>query len=266
VLFRILGYKAGESGRRSVGGRRAMTVREEVRLLSASDVLEPLSEAEIEELARRNPDTRLDAGQTLFTPEEDLERLFVLKEGRVQVYKTDAQGQEITLAVVRAGSVFGEMALTAQRLRDTYARAMEPSVVFSLRREDLEGLIRGNAEVGLRLVYWLSERLRQCEARLEDVTFKEMPARLASQILELIDEEGVATAEGYLVPTRYTHEQLASMIGANRVSVSRAFSELREGGIVESEGRHILVKDLDSLGRAAQEERRMRRIAESDRN
>lgn len=242
-----------------------MPLREEVGLLSASDVLEPLSKEEIEELARRNPDTRLEAGEIFFTPEEDLEQLYVLKEGRMRVYKTSAEGQEITLAVVRAGSAFGEMALTAQRLRDSYAMAEEPSVVFSLRREDLEDLIRGNAEVGFRLVRWLSDRLRRCETHLEDVTFKEMPARLASQILELLEAEGVASEEGYLVPSRYTHEQLASMIGANRVSVSRAFAKLREMGLVESEGRRILVKDLDALGRAAHAERRARRVAESSR-
>jgi CRP/FNR family cyclic AMP-dependent transcriptional regulator len=125
-----------------------MPFREEVRLLSASDVLEPLSEGELEELAQRNRDIRLAPGEIFFTPEEDLERLYVLKEGRVRVFKTDAEGREVTLAVVRAGSVFGEMALTAQRLRDSYAMAEEPSVVFSLKREELEGLIRGNAEVG----------------------------------------------------------------------------------------------------------------------
>jgi CRP/FNR family cyclic AMP-dependent transcriptional regulator len=209
---------------------------EEVRLLSISDVLEPLSKGEIEELARRNPDTRLDTGEIFFTPEEDIERLYVLKEGRVRVYKTNAEGQEVTLAVVRAGAVFGEMALTAQRLRDSYARAEEPSVVFSLRREDLEDLIQGNTEVGFRLLRSLSERLRLCERRLEDVTLKEMPARLASQLAELVEAEGAASAEGYLVPTRYTHEQLASMIGANRVSVSRAFAELREGGSSRARG------------------------------
>ena len=242
-----------------------MPFREEVGLLSASDLLEPLSEGEIEELARRNPDTRLDEGEVFFKPEEGLERLYVLKEGRVRVYKTDARGQEVTLEVVRAGSAFGEMALTAQRLRDTYAVAEEPSVVFSLRREELESLIRRNGEVGFRLVRSLSERLRRCQTRLEDVTLKEVPARLASQILELIEAEGVASEGGYRVPTRYTHEQLASMIGANRVSVSKAFAELRERGIVRSEGRHILVEDLDALGRAAQAESRARRIAESER-
>jgi CRP/FNR family cyclic AMP-dependent transcriptional regulator len=242
-----------------------MPLWEEVRLLSASDLLEPLSEGELEELARRDPDARLEAGEVFFTPGEELERLYVLKEGRVRVYKTNAEGQEVTLEVVRAGSVFGEMALTAQRLRDSYAVAEEPSVVFSLRREELEDLIRGNAEVGFRLVRSLGEQLRRCERRLEDVTLKEMPARLASQILELIEAEGVASAEGYLVPTRYTHEQLASMMGANRVSVSRAFAELRQRGIVERKGRRIVVKDLEALGRAAQDESRGRRIAESER-
>jgi CRP-like cAMP-binding protein len=237
-------------------------LREEVRLLSVSDVLEPLSEEELEQLARRCPDTRLEPGEVFFTPDEDLERLFVLKEGRIQVYKVSPEGQEITLAVVRDGAIFGEMALTAQRLRESYARAMEPSVVMSLRHKDLEDLIRSNVEVGFRLVRSLSEQLRRCETRLEDVAFKEVPARLASQILELVEREGVASGKGYLIPTHYTHDQLASMIGANRVSVSRAFAELREVGAVESRGRRVLIRDLHSLGRAAQDERRARRIAE----
>lgn len=247
-----------------MGGRQRRTVPfgEEVRLLSISDVLEPLSEEDLEELARRSPDTRLEPGEVFFTPDEDLERLFVLKEGRVQVYKMSPEGQEITLSVVRGGAVFGEMALTSQRLRDAYARAMEPSIVVALRREDLEALVRRNAEVGLRLIRSLSERLRRCETRLEDVAFKEVPARLASQILELVEREGVASGEGYLIPTHYTHDQLASMIGANRVSVSRAFSELREMGAIERKGRLILIKDPHSLGRAARAEQRARRIAE----
>jgi CRP/FNR family transcriptional regulator len=225
-------------------------------------VLEPLSEEELEELARRCPDTRLEAGEIFFTPEEDLERLFVLKEGRIQVFKVSSEGPELTLAVVRGGAIFGEMALTAQRLRESYARAMEPSVVMSLRREDLEDLIQSNAKVGFRLVNSLSERLRRCETRLEDVAFKEVPARLASQILELVEREGVASEDGYFIPTRYTHDQLASMIGANRVSVSRALSKLRKMGAIESRRRLIRIKDLPSLGRAAQEERSARRIAE----
>jgi Crp-like helix-turn-helix domain len=76
---------------------------------------------------------------------------------------------------------------------------------------------------------------------------KDMPARLATLILQLVDSEGVVSSESYRIPTRYTHEQLASMIGCKRVAVSRAFSRLKVAGAVQLKERHIIVKNLDAL-------------------
>ena len=149
--------------------------------------------------------------------------------------------------MIEDGSVFGEMALTGQSLQGVYVRALAPSTVVSLRREELEGLIVKKPEVDLRHVRELAERLRASERRYADVVGKGVPARLATLILTLVDSEGLVTNESYRIPTRYTHEQLASMIGCRRVAVSRAFSKLRESGAVETRDRRIFVKDLDAL-------------------
>ena len=63
---------------------------------------------------------------------------------------------------------------------------------------------------------------------------KDMPARLATLILQLVDSEGVVSSESYRIPTRYTHEQLASMIVCKRVAVSRAFSRLKVAGTLSA--------------------------------
>ncbi len=238
-------------------------IDEEVRLLHASDILEPLSDEELEELARQNPDIRLREGEILFGPEEAGERLYIVKEGRIRLYKVGPEGNEITLAMVNQGRVFGEMALTAQRVRAAYAQATQPSLLISLSQETLKELVRDKPEVGIRLIERLSERVRALENRLEDVSFKEMPARLASLILQLLESEGVKTEEGYYkIPTHYTHEQLATMVDAHRVSVSRALGSLREEGALEVRERLVYVKDVEALGRVAGEEQRARRIAE----
>ena len=238
-------------------------LNEEVRLLHASDILQPLSQEELEELAQNNPDVRLEEGETLFGPEEISERLFIVKEGRIRLYKTDQGGNEITIALIGQGRLFGEMALTAQQLRAVYAQATEPSLLISLSSDNLKTLVRSNPEVGLRLIERLSERVRTLENRLEDVSFKEMPARLASLILQLLESEGVKTEEGYYqIPTRYSHEQLATMINAHRVSVTRAYATLKETGAVELRERLLHVKDLKALGRFAQEKQRAKRIAQ----
>jgi len=211
------------------------------------DVLGPLSDEEMEDLAKRAPDTFLEEDDILYTPKEGTERLFILKEGRVQCYEIGDDGDEITLSVVEGGNIFGEMALTGQSLKGIYVRAIEPSTVVSLRREDLEDLIMKTPEVGLRLVRNLAERLHDSEARYADIIGKDVPARLATLILTLVDSEGVVSTESYRIPTHYTHDQLASMIGCKRVAVTRAFRKLEEGEAVELKERRIIVKDRDAL-------------------
>jgi CRP/FNR family transcriptional regulator, cyclic AMP receptor protein len=229
-----------------------MSLKEEIRLLSVVDILGPLSDEQMEDLAKRAPDTFLEQDDVLYSPEDSTERLFILKEGRVQLYEVNESGDEITLSVVEDGNIFGEMALTGQSLHGLYVRALTPSVVVSLRREELERLIMDTPEVGLRLVRELAQRLHDSEARYADMIAKDVPARLATQILTLVDSEGVVSSDSYRIPTHYTHEQLASMIGCKRVAVTRAFRKLEEAGAVDLEDRRIVVRDLDALKELAE--------------
>jgi CRP/FNR family cyclic AMP-dependent transcriptional regulator len=224
-----------------------MSLKEEIRLLSMVDILGPLSDEEMEDLAKRTPDTFLEQDDILYTPKEGTERLFILKKGRVQLYEIGESGDEITLSVIEDGDVFGEMALTGQSLSGLYMRALTPSTVVSMRREDVEHLIMNKPEVGLRLVRDLAQRLHASEARYADIVGKDVPARLATLILTLVDSEGVRSSESYRIPTHYTHERLASMIGCGRVAVTRAFRKLEEGRAVELKARRIVVKDIDAL-------------------
>src|SRR5215216_2224908 len=215
------------------------------------DILEPLSREEIKELSRRIPDTHFHRGQILYTPKERSEALFMLKKGRVRIYRVGPDGREFTLTVVGAGTVFGEMSLTAQRLENAYAEAMERVVVCKMRKHDLERLVMDKPQVGLKVMGVLSERLSLAEARMEDIALKEVPARLASFILQLIESEGVVTREGYKIPTRYTHRQVATMIGSKRETVTRAFTLLQQAGAVELKRRRIHVRDVETLKRVA---------------
>ena len=120
-------------------------------------------------------------------------------------------------------------------------------MIAFMRREELERLICESPEVGLRLVDLFAERLRLMDERMSDVIHKEVPARLASLILQLLDSEGVVSSEGYEIAGPYTYEELGTMIGAKRVAVTRAFKRLREEGAVEVERGRIRVKDVDAL-------------------
>src|SRR5215217_14654 len=216
-----------------------MSLEEEVQVLSRVEILEPLSEEELRELLRQSPDTHLDPGETFYTP-EDTTRISILKKGRVRIFRT-LDGRELTLSEIEPGTIFGEMALTAQRIRGAYAQALEPSILITMSRADLEHLMLNKPQVGIRITHLLSERLHSYEERMEDLTLKDIHARLANLILLLCEGEGVMTRQDIKIPHHYTHERLGTMIGANREAVTRAFTKLQDEGAVELRRRLIHV-------------------------
>ena len=224
---------------------------ERIKLLSLVDIFEPLSKQDLARLNGQLPDVHLEPGDMFYGPEDQTEKLFILQKGKIRIFRMTPDGREFTLAVVEAGTVFGEMALTAQQLEGAYAQAMEPSQVSTMAREDLERLVLEKPEVGLRIMQVLSERLRRQENRLEDATMKDVHARLAGIIVLLVESEGVRTGTGYRISAHYTHERLGTMIGANRVAVTRAFGLLQDEGVVDLRRRLIHVTDIEALRRTA---------------
>ncbi len=230
-----------------------LSLEEKVRLLSLVDVFESLVRQELVELAHRARDTHLERGEVLGKPQhEGNEELYVLKEGRVQLYVQIPNGGEVTLSVVEGGSIFGELALGGLRSGEVYARALVPSLLCSLKTQDVQQLIESSPQVGIAMVRLLSERLREAEVRLAELAHKQVPARLANLILRLSASEGIMSREGVRIDTPYTHRQLGTMIGANREAVTRAMTELRGEGAVEVVGRHIYLRDHEALERAAE--------------
>src|SRR5215218_5395623 len=227
-----------------------MREEEEVDLLSRVNIFESLPKDEVRDLLCQNSQVRLEEGQVFYTPWEQGGKLFILKKGRVRLYRTEG-AREFTLEVVDAGTVFGEMAFTPYRLRESYARAIVPSVVFVMARAAVERLIEEKPQVGIRMISLLSERLHYYETRMEDITLKGVPARLASLILFLIESEGIQIPGEISIPTRYTHEHLGTMIGANREAVTRAFGRLQDEGALQIRRRLIYVDDVEALERVA---------------
>jgi CRP-like cAMP-binding protein len=231
-----------------------MNKEQQVELLSGVDIFEHLPKEEVrgilDELLQRNAEINLGAGEVFYTPRQPDGKLFILIKGGVRIYKMEA-AREFTLEVVNSGTVFGEVAFTDHRLRDAYAQATEPTILLAMERSDVERLILQKPTVGLRLISLLSERLHYYETRIEDVTLKGVPARLASLILFLVESEGVQVPGEIRIPTRYTHEHLGTMIGANREAVTRAFGRLQDEGALQLRRRLIYVDDVEALERVA---------------
>lgn len=232
-----------------------LPLREIRRRLSWVEFLAPLSAEELDDLVSRARFLRLAGGEVLtIGPDEQAERMLLAVAGQLQVYEVaQSSGREQTLSVLASGSAVWTTGLVPRWARSLCIRALEPSVVCRIEHRDLEALVRANPEVGLRLARTLVSRLMLMEDRWADMAEKAVSARLAALLYMLAESEGLMSPEGPMIPTHYTHQQLASMIGSQREAVTRAFSELQKAGCVEVKGRRVYIKDPDALLRGAGE-------------
>jgi CRP/FNR family cyclic AMP-dependent transcriptional regulator len=227
--------------------------KDHTALLSGVGLLALLSQEQLGRIGHDIPVKSFEVGEHVFTPTYRGEVFFLLLEGRVRIYRLEAR-QEVTISVLEAGEMFGEAAFTTREGKGSYAQAIGASKIAFLNRSTFYRLIQSEPELGIRAIELLGERLSFYEQRIADMGLKKVPARLASLILQLVEAEGIVTGKGrYRLSTHYTHEQLALMVGAKRVAVSRAMKGLREAGAVETGRRRIVIKDAEALGRIANE-------------
>jgi CRP-like cAMP-binding protein len=216
--------------------------------IADDDIFRDLAPEQRVPIERRISYADYPSGHIFYVPEEYGDRLLILRRGRVRLYKLSPEGRTMTLLVLEPMAIFGEMMLVDQWAQDSFAEAMSDCTVGALGREDLRGVLSAYPVVALRLMAIMSQRLRALENKLADVAFKSVPQRLATVLLNLahIQPEQPTSATPPAV-VRYTHQQLAEMIGSYRETVTKAIGEFREAGLIRVEEEAIYLTDVDRL-------------------
>lgn len=215
--------------------------------LKASILFQDLNPEEQAGLERRLPDLNVAAGTLIYSPEEHGEVLFLLKEGRVRLYRLSPDGKALTTAMIEPGAVFGEMALLGQGMQDSFAEALADCALYVLSRRDVQEVLLADPRVSRRLLELVSRRLSATERKLEEFAFRNVPQRLASLLLQLAHVPPGRSAGPVTLPARYTHQQLAEMIGTYRETVTKVLNDLRQQGLVRMEHGHIQLVDTAAL-------------------
>jgi CRP/FNR family cyclic AMP-dependent transcriptional regulator len=214
--------------------------------LQMVDIFQDLTEEEIEEIDRATTMTTCRKGRIFYMPEDTSEVLFLLKEGRVQLYRISPDGKKLVIGTVGPGAIFGEMALIGQGMHNTFAEATEDCVLLVMSREDVERLLVTKPMVALRIFEELGSRLKETEARLEEIAFKGIPARLASFLLQLADEQGSDTITGM------THQDLGEQIGTYRETTTQTLNTFKADGLIDIGRKRITILDREGLERVAE--------------
>lgn len=188
-----------------------------------------------------------EAGSTLFREGDTGEALYILVSGLVKVSKVDLEGHEKTLAIFQSAEVLGEMALLGEDRRSATALALSKVEVLVLYRDDFLKLLTNYPTINLNLTSTLAQRLRGMGDEAQVLSYKDAQGRVAYVLLRLY-RGGVLefNKEGQAV-VRLTHQELASLAGTSRETVTRALKALEEEQVIQTRPKEVLISDPDGL-------------------
>jgi CRP/FNR family cyclic AMP-dependent transcriptional regulator len=221
-----------------------LTAQKQAYLLTM-DIFRDLDKEAILHLVHQTHMRTCAKGQVLYSQDDQAETLFLLKRGRIQLYRLTPSGKRLELATIQPGTFFGEMPLLGESLRHAYAEASEESLVCVMSRADVERLIHEQPQVALRMIEVIGRRLALYEARLEELAYRNVPARIAAVLLRLSHEQDHTGKSAILI----THQGLGEMVGALRETVTSVLGEFQHVGLVELHRGQILVRDAKGLSR-----------------
>lgn len=180
-------------------------------------------------------------GKVLFEQGDEGRLVYLVKRGTVRIARRTADGKDVTVAILGAGSIFGEEVVFSQVERKTVAICMTDALLCTARADHVYGLMTRFPQLAVNVAKYLSEQRDEAMAIAEDVAYLTVPERLMRVFARLALEYGKPIADGTLLEIRLTQNDLASLIGSTRETVSLKLGELVRAGEIRIDERAIVI-------------------------
>ncbi len=208
-----------------------------------------LSQSEMQEMQRITRMEEVKKRQPLYLPGDPSSNVYLLKKGRVKIANTAPSGKEVTFDILEPGEVFGELDVLEDTPRSTSAETIDDSLICVIPRRDFDQYLAMHPNVTIKLTKLIGLRLKKIQSRVEDLVFRDVPARLAHLLSELSKTEGVADKQGIRLKVKLTHQEMANLIGCSRETVSTTLGQFRDDGLIQMDGRTITILNEKGLSR-----------------
>ncbi len=176
-------------------------------------------------------------------PEQFQKSLYLLKKGKIRLYKLDQDGKQFTLGILGSGNIFGEIESFSLGTRDVYIETLEETLLCTINQELIQQFLLERPKLMLKLLQVLSERLIESNRMLEHMALGDTKDRLLYLLVKLSEQFGTKKNQKTKIDIKLTHQELAYMIGSTRESVSIMLKELTAQKLVSTNRKSITINN-----------------------
>jgi CRP-like cAMP-binding protein len=204
-------------------------------------VFQNLEPNDMEALATTAVRKRYHSGEFIFCQGDRADEMFLIKAGRVKLTKLTEDGSEITLDIRKGGDILGESVLNEDTDYSLTAVCIEDTLTCGFSKRAFEKLVLEHPSIGLQVIKNLGARIDSLTSRVSNMSLTRLETRLYSVLVTVAKEHGVRSRRGFRIQFPLTHEDLSFLVGAHRVSITRALKALKESGRLSQEGKTLIV-------------------------
>ncbi len=189
-------------------------------------------------------------GEIIFQEGDRASGFYIVAKGKIKVFKLSFEGKEQILHIYGPGHTFGEVPVFEGKSFPASSMALEASTILFLPRDSFVELLTASPALAMNMLADLSRRLRAFTVQIENLSLKEVPARLAAYIITLAQEAAEKNGTEKMpekVTLPISKAQLANLIGTTPETVSRIFKKMADADLIKVQTKDILIQDLDGL-------------------
>jgi CRP/FNR family cyclic AMP-dependent transcriptional regulator len=207
-----------------------------------------LNETELVQLAESMQFRSAPRYHFVFVPDETAEHLYFLVQGRVKTGTFSSEGREIIKELISPETLFGDLALAGETKRSEFAQSLHDGADYLvIKLVDFQTIMQDNQRLMFACMQHLSQRLQRVEERLANLVVKDARERIIEFLQDTATREGRRVGFETLVKHHLTQQEIASLTGTSRQTVTSVFNELKRSNLIYFNRNSILIRDVDKL-------------------
>lgn len=210
------------------------------RCMKDLDIFSALSHAEREQIGILALKRIYRKNEPIFNQGTEADAIYLIKSGRVRLYKISEDGKEFTLDYMKSEDIFGEVTFFENAVHTMSAVAMEDTFICCCTKELFVKLLE-SPQTALKIVQYLGKRMNEYTENMSRTVFMDVRGRVLSVLCKLAESYGQQTGGGIILALDLTHQDIGSLVNASRVMVTNVLGELRKENLVHIDGQRIVL-------------------------
>ena len=203
-----------------------------------------LTDAQLLEMTNTVKVKNVKKGESVYMEDGFESRIYLLVKGKIKISEVDDRGDELIKEILTATEIFGDVSLDGSVSDDEFAEALtENTVICSFRSAEFKQLMQNNVVLAMNFIQQVSGKFRRLENRHANLVFKDAKSRLISFFSDWARREGNRVGDKIKLNNYLTHNDIAGIISTSRQSVTTLLNELKDGGVIFYNRKHIELSD-----------------------